>query len=73
MDSVDSPRTTVNVRVWTALGWQPLVAVMVNVDVATAVGTPLTFPDVGLNASPAGRPLTESVKGGSPLAVTVNA
>jgi hypothetical protein len=56
-----------------ALGWQPLLAVMVNVDVAAAVGTPLTLPDVGLNASPAGRPLMESVKGESPVAVTVNA
>jgi hypothetical protein len=46
---------------------------MVNVEVAAAVGTPLTFPDAGLNASPAGRPLMESVKGESPLAVTVNA
>jgi len=46
---------------------------MVNVDVAAAVGTPLTLPDVGLNASPAGRPLMESVMGESPVAVTVNA
>ena len=46
---------------------------MVNVDVPAAVGTPLTLPDAGLNASPAGSPLTESVKGGSPLAVTENA
>ena len=73
MDSVDPDRTTVSVCVWTALGGQPLLAVMVNVDVAAAIGTPLTFPDVGLNASPAGRPLMESVKGESPLAVTVNA
>ncbi len=46
---------------------------MVNVDVASSIGTPLTFPDVGLNASPAGSPLMEIVKGESPVAVTVNA
>jgi hypothetical protein len=73
MDSVDPARTTAKVCGWMALGWQPLLAVMVNVDVAAAVGTPLTLPDVGLNASPAGRPLMESVKGESPVAVTVNA
>jgi hypothetical protein len=46
---------------------------MVNVDAAGVVGTPLTFPEAELNASPAGRPLMESVKGESPVAVTVNA
>ena len=73
MDSVDAERATVSVCVWTALGGHPLLAVMVNVDVPAAVGTPLTLPDAGSNVSPAGSPLTESVRGGSPLAVTENA
>ena len=73
MDRVDAERATVSVCVWTALGGHPLLAVMVDVDVPAAVGTPPMLPDAGSNASPAGRPLTESAKGGSPLAVTENA
>jgi hypothetical protein len=46
---------------------------MVNVDVPAAVGAPPTLPDAGSKERPGGRPLIESVKGESPLAVTVNA
>lgn len=60
---------TVRVNVWTALGFMPLLAVIVNVYVPEAVGVPLRTPLLVLKLTPLGK-LPDSLKVGAGVPVS---